>query len=174
MAGKNTPLINELLILASKNIQNIESSISVMSCWSGPRLSSYIMNVFKFLCLLNFCTFGTSPSVASSAAVIAECRMRWGDICFLIPAFSLWRTTILQIPSPLASVSAVGGVKCYKKRAIVQATSPLLQPIGSRLHCRRTQIDRLSLRTASLAKNPLSSCWVKISSVQLTDFVSPN
>ncbi|MEG5036062.1 hypothetical protein [Microcoleus sp. AT3-D2] len=30
-------LINELLIQASKNIQNIESSISVTACWSQPR-----------------------------------------------------------------------------------------------------------------------------------------
>ena len=63
--------INELLSLTSKNIQNIESSISVTSCWSRPRLSSYIMSVFKFLCLDSFCTFRTLPSVASKAAVIA-------------------------------------------------------------------------------------------------------
>ena len=47
-------LINELLIQASKNTQNIESSISVTSCWLRPRLSSYTMSVFKFLCLLSF------------------------------------------------------------------------------------------------------------------------
>src|SRR4028119_1913265 len=71
------------------------------------------------------------------------------------------------------SVSAVSGVKCYKKRAIGRATSPFLQPIGDRLHCRRTQIDRLSLRTASLAKNPQSlTDRVKITNTQLTDFVS--
>src|SRR4028118_1894075 len=71
------------------------------------------------------------------------------------------------------SVSAVSGVKCYKKRAIVRATSPFLQPIGDRLHCRRTQIDRLSLRTASLAKNSQSlTDWVKVTNTQLADFVA--
>ena len=54
MAGKNTPLINELLIQTSKNIQNISSSNSVTSRWSRPRLSSYTIKVFKFLCLLSF------------------------------------------------------------------------------------------------------------------------
>jgi hypothetical protein len=102
--------------------------------------------------------------------VIALCLMRWGDICFLIPAFSLWRTTILQIPSPLASVSAVGGVKCCKKRTIVRATSPFFQPICDRLHCRRTQIDHLSLRATSLAENPLASYWLGQNLERSTDW----
>src|SRR4028118_749590 len=71
------------------------------------------------------------------------------------------------------SVSAVGRVKCYKKRAIVRATSPFLQPIGDRLHCRRTQVDRLSLRTASLAPNPQTLTGrIKVTNIQLTNFVS--
>jgi hypothetical protein len=42
--------------------------------------------VFKSAWRDNFCTLLTSPPVASSAAVIPECRMRWGDSRLPIPA----------------------------------------------------------------------------------------
>ncbi|MEJ6485365.1 hypothetical protein N0Y54_29335, partial [Nostoc punctiforme UO1] len=34
----------------------------------GAAIIAYTIKVFKFLCLLSFCTFLTFPSVASSAA----------------------------------------------------------------------------------------------------------
>src|SRR4028119_1544594 len=88
---------------------------------------------------------------------------------------SLFAVTDNHLADTIAtkSVSAVSGVKCYKKRAILRETSRFLQPIGDRLNRRRTQIDRLSLRTASLAENPQSLTHrVKVTHTQLTDFVS--
>src|SRR4028118_1629006 len=71
------------------------------------------------------------------------------------------------------SVSAVGGVKCYKKRTIVRETSPFLQPIGDRLNSRHAQVHYFRLSATSLAENPQSlTNRVKVTNTQLADFVS--
>lgn len=63
-------------------------------------------------------TFYFRP-VASRAAVMAECRIRWGDIVFLMPAALQALTTIRRILSPVSRCLVLAKSRVMNSEALI-------------------------------------------------------
>src|SRR4028119_363843 len=71
-------------------------------------------------------------------------------------------------------MTCISKVESRKQWGILRGiAAPSFEPVGDRLNRRRPQVDHLSLRPASLAKNPQSFTGrVKVANVQLTNLIS--
>jgi len=71
------------------------------------------------------------------------------------------------------AMPCISKIKRRKQRGILRGVAtPGVQPISQSLNSRRPLVHHLSLRPASLAKNPLASYWLGQSRGQLTNFIS--
>ena len=77
-------------------------------------------------------------------------------------------------PVACQPMTCISKVESRKQGSILRGVAaPSFEPVGDRLNSRRPQVDRLSLRPASLAKNPQSLTGrIKVTNTQLADFVS--